>query len=103
MDVMRKINFTDPNDKLSREEVENSLMRICSMLNRKQANYVAKFILANREELYLPEFLKYLGMHLDAKDVQSNSQWFDEYRTELYNKILRKHNSLDVLKKEFEK
>jgi Ca2+-binding EF-hand superfamily protein len=94
MDVVRKINITDPNAKITRDQITNSLMNLDKLLNRKQATSVSTFILQNRETISQPEFLKFLGIVLKEETREELEKWLTDYLTLLHNKILQKYESV---------
>ena len=102
-DVVRKINITDPNAKITKDQITNSLMNLDKLLNRKQASSISTYILQNRETISQPDFLKFLGITLKEETREQLSKWLNDYLTKLHNRILEKYESIQTLKEKFEK
>ena len=44
-DVVRKINITDPNAKITKTQITKALMNLDKLINKKQAQCISNFIL----------------------------------------------------------
>ena len=93
-DVVRKINITDPNAKITKDQITNSLMNLDKLLNRKQASSISTYILQNRETISQPDFLKFLGIHLKEETREELERWLTKFLTSLHNQILEKFETV---------
>ena len=77
-------------------------MQLDKLLTRKQSTCISKYILANRETVSRPQLLKFFGITVQEETHKQLNEWIDKELKSLHKAILKRHDSVLVLKKKFE-